>query len=138
VYQGYLSLPVRMSIGIRNSSMSRPSGMSNSTYKFLFLIYLNSFKYKQIFCTFILLCRICFAVTCIFADTSRTRQCGRASAEFSITLLLVNLSAGRYMALRGILYLSFTRTSGTIYRIVYLKIELYLVFNVQTIYYTML
>ena len=35
--------------------------------------------------------RICFAVTCIFAGISRTGRYERASAEFSITLFLVNL-----------------------------------------------
>ena len=61
----------------------------NSTHiKFPLLFYLKFKSYSNLI---VPLYRICFAVTCIFAGISRTGRYERASAEFSITLFLVNL-----------------------------------------------
>ena len=56
--------------------------------------------------------RICFAVTRIFAGISRSGIYERASAEFSITLFLVNLNVQVHGAGWENMFLSYSKNSG--------------------------
>ena len=74
---------------------------------------------------------LCFAVARIFLrHITHRKPCGKASAEFSITFLLVNLSpSDRYMALNGklweiIVYSESMSCASEIYQIIFIYLSM--------------